>query len=99
MASKSGAISAPRTLAGRGRQRKRRFVASRGTDARRRHYAAVTNPTKADRLLDRAARLHREALNCLTIAVGEKVEQHAAQLIDEAARLIRRAQELAGAER
>ena len=57
---------------------------------------AVNTPTKADRLRDRALRLHQEALNCLTIAVGEKVEQHAAQLIDEAVRLTRRAEELAG---
>jgi hypothetical protein len=57
----------------------------------------VTIPTKADRLRHRAARLHEEALNCLAIAVGEKVEQHAAQLIDEAIRLMRRAAELSGA--
>lgn len=62
-----------------------------------RHYRAVTIPTKADRLRDRAARLHREALNCLAIAVGEKGEQHAAQLIDEAVRLMRRAAELSAA--
>jgi hypothetical protein len=55
---------------------------------------SVTHLTKADRLRDRAARLHREAMNCLAIAVGEKVEQHAAQLIDEAIRLTRRAAEL-----
>jgi uncharacterized membrane protein (UPF0127 family) len=55
----------------------------------------VTNPTKAARDRDRAIRLRREALNCLTIAVGEKVEAHAAQLIDEAERLIRRAEQLA----
>lgn len=54
----------------------------------------MTTLTKADRARERAARLHREALNCLTIAVGEKVELHAAQLIDEAERLIRRAAEL-----
>jgi len=58
--------------------------------------ACVNIPTKSDRLRDRAARLHREALNCLAIAVGEKVEQHAAQLIDEAIRLMRRSAELAG---
>ncbi len=51
-------------------------------------------PTKAARARDRAARLHQEALNCLTIAVGEKVELHAAQLIDEAERLMRRSVEL-----
>jgi hypothetical protein len=54
----------------------------------------VNNPTKADRVRDRAARLHHEALNCLAIAVGEKVEEHAAQLIDEAIRLMRRSVEL-----
>jgi hypothetical protein len=56
---------------------------------------AVTHPTKTDRTRDRATRLHREALNCLAIAVGEQVEQHAAQLIDEAIRLMRRSEELA----
>jgi hypothetical protein len=56
-----------------------------------------TNTTKTDRARDRAVRLHREALNCLAIAVGEKVEQHAAQLIDEAIRLMRRAGELSEA--
>jgi hypothetical protein len=56
---------------------------------------AVNNLTKTNRAHDRAARLHREALNCLAIAVGEKVEQHAAQLIDEAIRLMRRSRELA----
>jgi hypothetical protein len=59
----------------------------------------VTNMTKTDRLRGRATRLRREALNCLTIAVGEKVEPHAAQLIDEAIRLVRRADELAAPER
>ena len=58
----------------------------------------MTIPTKADRLRHRAARLHEEALNCLAIAVGEKVEQHAAQLIDEAIRLMRRSVELSAAE-
>ncbi|MDB5673509.1 MAG: hypothetical protein JWM65_491 [Sphingomonas bacterium] len=58
----------------------------------------VTNPTKAARLRDRAARLRQEARNCLTIAVGEKVEQHAAQLIDEAIRLMRRSAELSAPE-
>jgi aspartate/methionine/tyrosine aminotransferase len=45
----------------------------------------------------RAARLHEEAINCLTIAVGEQTEDFAAQLIDEAARLIRRSKELSHA--
>lgn len=45
--------------------------------------------------LDRAARLHREALNCLTLAVRERADQFAAELIDEAVRLMRRSAELA----
>ncbi|MES2045609.1 MAG: hypothetical protein V4475_17180 [Pseudomonadota bacterium] len=59
--------------------------------------AFVTNQTKADRLHDRATRLHREARNCLAIAVGEKAEAHAALLIDEAIRLMRRVMELRAA--
>ena len=43
---------------------------------------------------DRAARLRREAMNCVAIAVGERDEGHAAQLIDEAIRLARRSGEL-----
>jgi hypothetical protein len=73
----------------------RRTEGAAGTSCFSPHYAAVTHPTKTDRARDRAARLHREALNCLAIAVGEKVEQHAAQLIDEAIRLMRRSEELA----
>ena len=57
----------------------------------------MTNPTKADRLRDRAARLHEEARNCLAIAVGEKAEHYAAQLIDEAIRLMHRSDELSSA--
>lgn len=45
-------------------------------------------------LSPRAQRLHREALNCLQLAVGEKAESFAAQLIDEAVRLMRRSAEL-----
>jgi hypothetical protein len=54
-------------------------------------------PTKADRNRDRAARLHREAGHCLTLAVRERDEAHSARLIDEAIRLERRSQELAEA--
>lgn len=43
----------------------------------------------------RALRLKTEAGNCLTIAVGKTDPAFAAELIDEAARLMRRAQELA----
>lgn len=43
----------------------------------------------------RAHRLAREARNCLTIAVAQKDPSFAADLIDEAARLVARARELA----
>ncbi|MDC7811460.1 hypothetical protein [Sphingomonas koreensis] len=43
----------------------------------------------------RARRLHREAANCLTLAVGQKDLAFAGELIDEAMRLTRRARELA----
>jgi hypothetical protein len=52
----------------------------------------VTKPTKTLRPATRAARLHQEALNCLTIAVRE--EAHSAELIDEALRLAKRSREL-----
>ena len=45
----------------------------------------------------RAVRLHIEAGNCLDIAVGKKEAATAAELIDEAIRLERRARELAAA--
>jgi hypothetical protein len=45
----------------------------------------------------RAVRLHIEAGNCLDIAVGKKDFATAAELIDEAIRLERRARELAAA--
>ncbi|VVS96092.1 conserved hypothetical protein [Sphingomonas sp. EC-HK361] len=54
-------------------------------------------PTKADRNRDRAARLHREAANCITLAVRERDAAHSAELIDEAVRLERRSQQLADA--
>lgn len=43
----------------------------------------------------RALRLKTEAGNCLTIAVGKTDPVFAGELIDEAMRLMRRAQELA----
>ncbi len=46
----------------------------------------------------RAARLAREARNCLKIALCEREQGTAAQLIDEALKLEQRAQELAGRE-
>jgi hypothetical protein len=62
------------------------------------HFAGpVNDKAKTDRTRDRAARLRDEALNCLTFAVREGEEAHAAELIDEALRLARRARELAGA--
>lgn len=45
----------------------------------------------------RALRLKTEAGNCLTIAVGKGDPAFAAELIDEAVRLMRRAEELARA--
>ena len=45
---------------------------------------------------DRAARLRREAMNCVAIAVAERDEVHAARLIDDAIKLARRSGELAG---
>ena len=43
----------------------------------------------------RALRLKTEAGNCLTIAVGKSDPVFAGELIDEAMRLMRRAQEIA----
>jgi len=43
----------------------------------------------------RARRLHREAANCLSLAVAQKDLAFAAELIDEALRLTQRARELA----
>lgn len=56
---------------------------------------AVSNASKIDRARERAARLYAEAENCLTFAVSEEDEAHAAELIDEALRLARRSRELA----
>ncbi|MDR6128649.1 hypothetical protein QE361_002146 [Sphingomonas sp. SORGH_AS802] len=50
--------------------------------------------SKADRLRDRAARLRSEAVNCVSIAVRERDQDHAARLIDEAITLTRRSSEL-----
>jgi hypothetical protein len=44
----------------------------------------------------RALRLKTQAGNCLSIAVGKTDPVFAGELIDEAMRLMRRAQELAG---
>ena len=46
---------------------------------------------------DRAASLHDQAGNCLALALRERDEAHAAELIDEAVRLARRSRELTGA--
>ncbi|MCP3729380.1 hypothetical protein M9978_02970 [Sphingomonas sp. MG17] len=55
---------------------------------------AVTHipPTKPP---SRAHKLAQEARNCLSIAVGQKDSDFAADLIDEAIRLAARARELA----
>ena len=67
-----------------------------GTSERSTLWAGVTKITKQARAQDRAARLHQEALNCLTIAVKE--EAHSAALIDEALKLAKRSRELNGAD-
>jgi hypothetical protein len=51
----------------------------------------------AGRARERSARLHCEARNCLTLAIGERDERFAADLLDEAMTLARRARELAPA--
>ena len=55
----------------------------------------VTAPFDAPSRPSRADRLRHEASNCLAIAVGQKDSAFAAELIDEALRLMRRARELA----
>ncbi len=55
----------------------------------------VTSQDKPARSRDRALRLWQQARNCLSIAVGERDQVFAAELIDEAARLACRAHELA----
>lgn len=62
------------------------------------HLPGVTMRPKSTRAQDRAARLHREALNCLAIAVKEEEVDHTAQLIDEALKLAKRSRELSGVE-
>jgi hypothetical protein len=52
-------------------------------------------PANALSIPARALRLKTEAGNCLTIAVGKSDPVFAGELIDEAMRLMRRAQELA----
>lgn len=69
----------------------------RRTEERRaplRHLPIVTKNSKTARARERAARLHQEALNCLTIAVKEDETRHSADLIDEALKLAKRAREL-----
>lgn len=56
---------------------------------------AVTSSTIAKSASARAMRLANEARNCLTLAVTAKDSDFAAELIDEALRLARRARELA----
>ena len=48
------------------------------------------DPTRASRSI----KLRKQASNCLSIAVREKTEDFAAELIDEAIRLAQRAREL-----
>lgn len=48
------------------------------------------DPTRSPRSI----KLRQQASNCLSIAVREKTEDFAAELIDEAIRLARRAREL-----
>ena len=50
----------------------------------------TTDPTRSPR----SNKLRQQASNCLTIAVREKAPDFAAELIDEAIRLARRAREL-----
>ena len=56
---------------------------------------SVTRHSKPTRSRDRALRLWQQARNCLSIAVGERDQDFAAELIDEAARLACRAHQLA----
>ena len=46
------------------------------------------------RLRERAGRLREQATNCVTFAIVEPDAAHAAELLDEALRLARRAREL-----
>lgn len=55
----------------------------------------VTHSCPGDRAQSRAQRLKLEAGNCLSLAVTERSTAFAAELIDEAMKLWRRADELA----
>lgn len=54
----------------------------------------MTTDDTAPIRLPRAIKLRKQASNCLSIAVREKTPDFAAELIDEAVRLVRRAGEL-----
>jgi len=54
----------------------------------------VTTDDSAPVRFTRSAKLRQQATNCLSIAVREKTPDFAADLIDEAIRLSRRAREL-----
>ncbi|MEN2787042.1 hypothetical protein ACFOKI_08015 [Sphingomonas qilianensis] len=62
------------------------------------HARPATHPAThpATRPATRAAKLHQQALNCLTIAMKE--EAHSAELIDEALKLAKRSRELSEVE-
>lgn len=66
----------------------RRGAAFRVSNAMKTRFDAITAPP-------RAVRLRVEARNCLDIAIGKDDPDFAAELIDEAIRLARRARELA----
>ena len=55
----------------------------------------AVKPSSSAKPSARAYRLAREARNCLAIAVAQRDAAFAAELIDEALRLTRRARELA----
>ncbi|MEG3182225.1 hypothetical protein [Sphingomonas sp. LT1P40] len=55
----------------------------------------MTDKPSAKPIPRRALRLHEEASNCLAIAVRQTDRAFAADLIDEALRLAKRARELA----
>ena len=55
----------------------------------------AVKPSSSAKPPARAHRLAKEARNCLTIAVTQDDTAFAAELIDEALRLVRRARELA----
>ena len=78
--------------------RRPRFVANRDGNGNRsrafRIQRGVTNICQGDRARSRAQRLKSEAGNCLSLAVTERSTAFAAELIDEAVKLFRRADEL-----